>query len=74
MCGYSIVLYSLFALLTRRKAADDEAAFGDSELLLSVFFLILYDCNLELLVDLPSRKNYCKMPFPSAQQHDNGWI
>ena len=33
-----------------------------------------YHCNLELLVEPPSRGNYCKVPFPRAQQHDHSWI
>ena len=33
-----------------------------------------YVCNLVLLVELPSRGNYRKVPFPRAQQHDHGWI
>ena len=46
-------------------------------LILFIFFFLnrdTHDCNLELLVNPPSRGNYRKVPFPRAQQHDHGWI
>ena len=79
-----IVLYPLFILLSRRKAAEalyvgqqlPRLALGNTEILLSDlnFFLIEIDvdCNLVLLVEPPSRGNYRKVPFPSPQQHNHG--